>query len=299
MKFSNVILLFITIILFLIVAEIAARIIMDIETSGYGNSPGNKEFDKYVIENEFGFRDESWLNSKEKTILLIGDSFTWGAGIKNVSNTYPAIVEKRINYTIYSVAKPGWNTEHHLKALKRYMPLKPDIVIIAYSVNDPEIGEVVDRFGIYDYILPQKLGHFMMRNSYLYYFVQTSWFKAKTIFGLRATSPEIVDYSLTNEKILIKHFENLDKIRKITTENNAKLAFIILPLVTEEEYQFKKSQIIITNYLKSRNIKYLDMLEHMQDKGQVWLNKNDFHYNELGHQIIANKTVNFIDSLDS
>ena len=97
----NVSLLIAVLIFFFLSGEIILRILLKDETSLYGFGPASLKFNqKYVSLNNDGMRDRNFPIEKLKNtirIAAIGDSFTFGAGIKNVNDTYPKVLDRELN----------------------------------------------------------------------------------------------------------------------------------------------------------------------------------------------------------
>lgn len=84
------------------------------------------------IINNMGFRDDKdYSHEKEKgklRVVFVGDSFTVGHGIKNISKRFSGIIEARLkeempdtNYEVYTLAQNGWDTVHEVDSLNRLM----------------------------------------------------------------------------------------------------------------------------------------------------------------------------------
>lgn len=80
---------------------------------------------------------------EEQFVLLgVGDSFTYGFGVKRPEETFLYLIEKKLNDAgipakSFNAAYPGVGTEAELAFLKeRGVNLKPDIVVLGYYVND-------------------------------------------------------------------------------------------------------------------------------------------------------------------
>ena len=103
---TNIFTLLVFIIIFLVCAEIAARLLLKNETSEQGVGPGSLKFNiDWVSLNSYGMRDKEYSLAKPQgvyRIAVIGDSFTFGSGIKNVSNTYPKVLETKLNSKNYT-----------------------------------------------------------------------------------------------------------------------------------------------------------------------------------------------------
>lgn len=103
----------------------------------------------YPINKE-GFRDSDIQhNIKHENIVFLGDSFTAGDGIENISDRYSDIVKSKMpNYNVYNLGISGIGTKHEFEILEN-TKIKPDILFLQYFFND--IDELLDKYG-YSYV---------------------------------------------------------------------------------------------------------------------------------------------------
>ncbi len=91
--------------------------------------------------------DKTVKKSSDTTILIIGDSFVWGQIQTNMNNVYwnqlsYELTARGYSCTVYGVGMGGDSTYDELKWLTDSSMLKdldPDIVIIGYVPNDPDL----------------------------------------------------------------------------------------------------------------------------------------------------------------
>src|SRR3990172_8220885 len=104
--FQNIIVLLFGIVIALAMGEIGSRILYKIL---YPNKPWYEEL---VLEqneviwwsslrrNSFGLRDREYPNVKpanSRRVLIVCDSFTFGSGVGDISETFPEILEKQLD----------------------------------------------------------------------------------------------------------------------------------------------------------------------------------------------------------
>jgi hypothetical protein len=121
----------------------------------YDYNPGIKFFwpDRvYGKLNNFGHCDRDFSSTKpEKTyrILVAGDSFVEGSGVRR-GQTFSRVLESELNaeldgsgrrVEVYNLGHCGMNTVEEVALLRTQVPqLNPDMLILAYVYNDPEIN---------------------------------------------------------------------------------------------------------------------------------------------------------------
>lgn len=79
-------------------------------------------------------------NINKFKVVIIGDSYVWGSGIKNNSR-FASILEKKLNKIrptqVFSFAKPGWNILEYNDAYKKIeTTISPDLTIFSLVNND-------------------------------------------------------------------------------------------------------------------------------------------------------------------
>lgn len=94
-------------------------------------------------------RRPSWRPSADADhplrILVVGDSFTWGANVLE-EDAYPDRMGVRLakwhgesRYEVINFSRPGWNTGRELAAVRGFMDrIDPDVLIVGYVLNDAE-----------------------------------------------------------------------------------------------------------------------------------------------------------------
>lgn len=83
-------------------------------------------------------------------ILAVGDSVTWGSGI-HPEDAYPERIGRRLRQfegdrevEVINWSRSGWNTARQWRSLEGSLDwLAPDLLILGYSLNDPEPDRIV------------------------------------------------------------------------------------------------------------------------------------------------------------
>jgi hypothetical protein len=109
------------------------------QTDGDGVFKANPDFAWPPIEvNSEGFRGgEFALDEAGRSILFLGDSFTWGASAEPITNCFVDLVREQ-GYTAYNTGIPGACPTQYAALGEQYIPrLKPGIVaVMFYMGND-------------------------------------------------------------------------------------------------------------------------------------------------------------------
>ena len=298
-SFQNIILLIFVLLFLLLISEIILKIVIGEQTLGGGFGPGSLKFNqKYVHLNSEGMRDREFSIIKPKEsirIAVLGDSFSFGSGIKNVNVSYPKLLESKLNrpnenYEILNFGLPGKNTEDEIRILKeKALKYSPDIVIIGYTLND--MKNVDASVSEYKFItLLPYLGFWLRNVLYSYSYVEVKSNYILDSFGWKKTVIEsILDVygSERNKEYNDKLFREL---RDIAEKNRFKVVIVIFPgLIKFEDYPYKEVHTYLIETSKNNGFYILDLFDKYKkyDKEELQVSEYDSHPNELGHRLAA------------
>lgn len=260
-------------------------------------------------DNSLGYRDVEHELAKPtgtKRILVLGDSVTYGARVK-VEEMYSTRIgdllreaNPGIKFEIINISRPGWNTPEELSALiKHGLPLKPDLVILGFVLNDAEPAG--PAFKIYP-LLPQSL------NSQLSWYYLTTFvnFIYNRILQSSSKYPDYEAYLLGLysegqpgwETCRANHREMI----RVSREAGAPLLCVLFPLSMDfENYTFKSVHQTVTEVMQSNGAEVVDLLscysKHPPKDLQVSF--MDSHPSALGHGLAAEAAVQKILKTES
>lgn len=280
--------------------------------------------------NSEGFRDKEFSLEKQqntKRIVCIGDSATFGHGIKNIDDILSRQLEKQLNKTsknkfeVYNMGVEGYNTNHHLGVLKhKALKYSPDIVILVFNFGDVGPDWMISKNGVvvnqmfYPPVLrkclPNSISNFLMNNSVLFYYLEfivssnlyLSKHKALDVSKLCKKGNENEDFNL--KKLL--------EIKQQSYKNNVKLVVAIMPWLSEpidkSSPEIPKLKRLIST-LKENNINYIDLFEPIlyennnskldieEYTDSLKVSKLDGHPNEKALEIYAKEIKNKLSGL--
>jgi lysophospholipase L1-like esterase len=137
-----------------------------------------------TTRNSHGFRDKEYSYKKPDNVfrvLVLGDSQTFGQGLKKLTDTWHKKLEVLMNeglktskFEIITLSGKGWNTDTQLYELfKKGFEYNPDLIIIGFNHNDiptPYSFECQSRDINF---LPQlKLINWLRHNSRVYQLIE-------------------------------------------------------------------------------------------------------------------------------
>jgi len=110
-----------------------------------------------------------------RRLLVLGDSITWGVGVRDWRDLYPSRLLDLLNdagthYDMQVLAQPGTSVDNYARWASVEVPrIDPDLVIYQWDVNDLEIGR---RHPTVRRSWREWPTHpWLMHHSYLYYFL--------------------------------------------------------------------------------------------------------------------------------
>jgi hypothetical protein len=161
--------------LFFATGELALRLLYrDAGTRTLGG-PGGSGFEHLTVEgDQRGRFDAGAKITGRPRIMVVGDSITWGQGVRNWQDTWPeqlALSLERAGtpHEMAVLAMPGRDIVQHVDEVEHWAPqLQPDIFIYQWYVNDIEVEShrpVNQRVW-----RTWPTHNALLRLSYLYYF---------------------------------------------------------------------------------------------------------------------------------
>ena len=169
---------------------------------------------------------------EKRTILILGDSFAAGHGIKNYQDTFPEILANSLGQSFYvlNYSQCGWDTADELNVIEN-IDFSPEFVILSYLPND--IISVASRMDFafdWEYITPQStLWTWCVNNSYFANYLHFS-----TVLGIRSeqTYSQFIKNLLKchqDPEISQEHQMELRSIARICSDKGSHLIVVVWP----------------------------------------------------------------------
>lgn len=216
-NWPNYLLLIISVIITLILAELSLRWLL----KNPHRSPNqtfhvtNYEFQYTTTLNSFGFRDSEF--SKKKTentfrIFLIGDSFVYSPGVPD-EKKLDRLLEDKLNQTslkkveVYNLGLPG-GTYNYMQTAKEFASYQPDLIILSIYIDND-----INRFNIDKVILSKLYGVWLSAKSNIHNYF------AKKDKGSNSTTPKPAnDNSSTSSTLNLDQQTSPDFYRQLAKE---------------------------------------------------------------------------------
>ena len=290
-------------------------------------------FSTYTSDrNGFNNPDYVW-DEKILDVVVIGDSMTHGACV-NEGNDIASYVRKISKLNAINL---GWKRTGTLNQYARYLEFidkKPryifwiyhesDLIeleeemkndlLLSYYENEEFRQNLKDKRTEIDFLIKKKHEDFMQTsfntkkiNKYKNFLDFLKLYKTRQLVlyklsGIIKSNKKT--YYPDDNKALNFYFNTIDKMKKITDENNTKLVLVYLPVI---EYGFSKKVNRLNNIkqkminkAEENNIGFIDIESSIKESffvpGILYPKQHPGnHFNKLGYKFIAEKIVEFIN----
>ncbi len=242
-------------------------------------------------------RTISRKSADEIRIAIVGDSVTFGHGVRNSADVYPAVLENILNsgsggknrFRVFNFGVSAYSLNEMVDALKcRMLDVEPDIVICAFIFDDFDPNRMVD-VDEYGYTNDRKLGgghnrfpffKNLLRRLHITYLVRDALLAAR-----RNKNAHI-----SGDARVLELYSCLHEFRAIASQNGVEYCFILLPSFGSDD--FSK----ITGRLDADHFQYLDLSNMWKEYSleKFRCNKLDNHPSATVHKEIAARVAAYI-----
>ena len=315
---QNILLLICGVLLALLIAEGIARLIYtkpwyDRLLEEQTHTDCDWDWDRL---NSQGLRGKNYSNLKplhSHRVLILGDSFTFGAGVDDDNATFSALLEKQLNFEFSSKGEtieilnggiiasltPQW-----VDLLLRIQDsFQPDVILIVFFLRDgTKTGAIKSFFGpIRKEIESKNTDSFFYQYSYLirlYLDYQDRLYLAKK-YSLALNEAYLGSPEQTQEWENAKN--NILKIKAIAKNRKSKIGFVVFPVLVElnNHYPFNDICKKVISFTTENNIPTHNLLPAFIGKNgpDLWISGFDQHPNPVAHKIAAESIQPFLKQL--
>lgn len=279
------------------------------QSDGLGFLKVNKKWqERHVVYNSSFLRDREFKTEKrsgEIRIAAVGDSLTFGAGIKNTSDRFTNILEKKLkdsgkDASVYNFGVSGIDTAGEVDIYKNKVGgFNPDIVILQYYLNDiqtdnSQAAEIFQE--------NSKRGRLVTTLSDLSYFFDFLYWRLNSkytkTFG-ELNSSYLSQYA--DSGMFDAHKELLAGLLNQISSDGKKVVVIIFPLLNAagDNYPALSVHANLDEFFRLRNVEVIDLLPDLSGRKSEELvaSKFDAHPNEMVHSLAAEKLYNSVIKL--
>lgn len=231
----------------------------------------------YLDYNGFRVDKNSKFKDKNKNIIMLGDSMTFGWG---ANNSFSSLLDKKIeNFNVLNAGIGNTNTIMQINNFFENFSdkFKYDIIVLNFFINDLENVII-------------KSPNLFQKYSYLYTFLNNRINTILIKFKIKKNWNNYYSDNYLNEEIKKETLLLIDKLNRYCLKNNIKFVIHNIPELRDlNNYKFYKETQIIKDFASLKDILYLDSLSELKkhDSKSLWVTVLDPHANDKAHSIIA------------
>lgn len=253
--------------------------------------------------NSAGFRGADFPTQKTSgvtRIAILGDSVAYGYSVP-LEQTFARLIEKQLNADGYPVevlnfSVNGYSTVAELELYTtRVREYQPDIVLLAYVLNDPIPAAFVVK----------SVGSAQKQAFSFQQLAKYSQLGAWTVLQWKNIMQKIDQKNnyhdiYKNPDLWHATTQALDKLKALTQQDGAKLAVAVFPLLLDfNNYPMQDIHQQIDDVLQKDKITYIDLLKDFSTQHYMALRphpNDDTHPNAVGHAIAAKRITSMIET---
>ena len=294
---------------------------------GWAHQPGQEgifetpEFRTVVHINDKGLRDGPHSYERQNNterILVLGDSFAWGYGVEE-QERFSQLLEQSMDVEVINAGVSGYSTDQELLWYKSEgIKYETDLVILVLAGND--VGDndqqIVSRiyykprFVLKDgqlvptgYPVPKtspqgRLIYSLSQHSALAYFLVQRYFDLLSLYNEMKVNSVHAKSTASDDSSDKEPFRLtialIDQIKEIAESRKAK--FMIVATDRWWNSPSKETYKDFIHTLQSEGFLVLDVEAIPGFEPETMLIPNDGHWNQAGHEFVAAKIKDFIES---
>uniref|UniRef100_I2Q3S6 GDSL-like Lipase/Acylhydrolase n=1 Tax=Desulfovibrio sp. U5L TaxID=596152 RepID=I2Q3S6_9BACT len=261
---------------------------------------------------DFGFRKFGNIESNKPKVFIVGDSFTHAINVDD-SKTYYSKLDEICEVFVYGAS--GYGAYQEYLILKKYVDLiRPDIIIIQFCGNDVSDGYLpLERLSLYNN--QGQIRPYIGVDSSPYMAIPArNYFEKTLLFGNIVTKYSRFIFSLYQQlsrlsleymKLTNNYFESStpsSKINMLKQEGYASVsnAYSLIKMLKKCKLAVITTQddLNLKKYCDAQGIELIDshikVFKEMLDNGKKVYGPDNYHWNDLGHEIVHQAVSGYI-----
>ncbi|MHC1712587.1 MAG: SGNH/GDSL hydrolase family protein [Solidesulfovibrio sp.] len=235
--------------------------------------------------NSLGYRDvePQPISDHEKFVLLLGDSFTAGHGINSAEDRFGNVLARDLGpgWRVGNAAKNGWDTGDEARALQAY-PVTPDVVVLAYYVNDIFRAAKECNFSMpfavhfpKNFVSKYLVNHFALVN-----FVYWRLARMGNMQGAVQGFSERLQAAYDDPQVWAAHVAELDAIVGWCRERHIRLIAMVIPNLGDVAGSTPITARVVS-YFTARGVQSVDLAPRLSGRApaDMMVNGVDSHAN--------------------
>lgn len=252
--------------------------------------------------NSLGWRNrefEATPRPAVSRILVIGDSFAFGTGVR-VEHLLSTRLEESLEaerpgqFEVLNLAVPGYNTSHEMALLVHYgVRLDPDLVVIVFVLNDAS-AQTLRRKGGAPAALPPRPA--WEGRSLAFDHLRVRW---QNRSRREAWARELHASFQADAPGWDRVRTAFELAAVLGRKKEFRVALVIFPLLWDlgHDYPFREIHQTVATAARKSGIPVLDLLPAFgeRDAESLWVHPADHHPNEEAHALAARALREFLD----
>ncbi len=267
------------------------------ETEGFPTYRADIWAGRFVRTNALGFRDRDHDPSlKEHRLLVIGDSYAFGVGIKSPADRLGERLAGALDtatgsaWESYNGGVPDRNTLEETQVLRQLLPTHPDVVVLLYVFNDmdylvpitPRPAFLEAPTGILARIRPTRL---LFLNSFLYQELFVRWRHIRVAFSKGGDEHD--PYS--DSTLVARHLEDVCAFVRLAASRGAVVGVVPFDVATQLSAFFRRRMATFTREAERAGIPVwsIDSAFAGHSYASLVVNSLDGHPSALANHLAA------------
>ena len=248
-------------------------------------------------------------------VMFLGDSFTYGAGVRDAKKVFVHSVQRRLNASLprgeierfetFNGGIPGSLTNQWMQLYEKVAPAyDPDMVLAVFFLRDGagrEVASVGLIRGIEEGMNQLVKESFLYRHSYLVRFFRDR----HELQQLSDRYLGILRRAYLGEPGQTEEWQraqaNLLSLRDRAKREGRRFAMVIFPVLLQldESYPLRGIIDVLEKFCRANEIPVLSLLPRYMgmDAPSLWVSQFNQHPNERGHEIAADGILEFVEKL--
>jgi hypothetical protein len=239
----------------------------------------------HARKNRLGYRERDFGSKTGYRIVVTGDSFTWGAGIRE-ADRFSNLVGSALgeDYEVLNFGYPGRDLPEHVKALDQVLGLSPDFILAQLFINDWEVRPMVRPEPLP--IVPSRdLERQLRRSSILYDLLDEQWAHLQVASGMVESYPDYMARHLRDPQSPAsrKTTDLLQRLVQRASAADVPVGIVLFPTPDslDQPGPFQYLHDRVNAVCEEQRITCLDLQRPLaacfSDARSMWVNRFDHH----------------------
>ncbi len=235
--------------------------------------------------NSLGYRDAEPRPKAdgEKLVLVVGDSFAAGHGIDRAEDRFADVLGRELGpgWRVANAAMIGWDTVDEDQALRAY-PVPPDVVVLAYFVNDIYRAAGKTGFALpFDVRFPKTaVVRYLVDHSALANFVYWRLARTGKVSEAAGAFWDRLRQAYADPAVWAAHAAELDSITDWCRQRHVRLIVLVIPGLADVAGTASMTARV-AGHFRARGVETVDLtpLCAGRDPAGMMVNDVDAHAN--------------------